>query len=316
MLVNDRALLHSLERDLIDTTNRDAVISAADLWKQQLDALKPADEIRTHDVAVDYRVIKTDGGGEVDFDEKLTPYSEEIHDACDDPNIRIVAIKGPARGSKSLTFENFLLKVGIFGPSRNVLWYMDTEPAVKRYVLERVNFFLERHPELWEKRNRKRRNQAWNLREIDGALWEWLSANASTTRGRSASLIVADEIDAMRPEIGNAIVTLAKNPQREYGSQAKLCIASHPDRGPEFGIDAVLRDSDMRVRLWTCPYCAHLMGPAWEVPTGRRMIWNVAQVMKLGEDMPRDELLDDVLSEESAGAGVNQLSSTGSKATA
>lgn len=253
------------------------------------------EDVRTWDVATDDsapnegRWIKTDGGLVVRYDGTLTPYSEEVHDALDDPAKPVVAMKGPARGSKTISAENKLLSIGKYGPSRNVLWYMHSEPDVKRYVEERVKFFLDRH---LRDKLANTKNPAWNLRTVDGMLWEWLPANASTTRARSASFIVYDEIDAMRPAIRDAALTLIENRQREYGSQRKAFVCSHPDAGAGAGINKILKDSDMRVRLWTCPDCAHLIGPAAEVPRGRRAVWNMAELMKNADDMPRDELLD------------------------
>lgn len=291
MLTSDQEELLYLEQELSSISTGGAHASAREAFQQQLDSALPGEDIRTQDVAVKYRKIKGDGGSEDSYRHDLTPHLEEIHDALDDPLIRVVAVKGPARGGKTIAAENFLLKVGMFGPSRNVLWYMHSEPDVKRYVKERVEFFLEHHTEVRAKLGNTR-NPAWNLRTVDGNLWEWLAANASTTRARSASLAIADEVDAMRPGIRDSIVTLMKNRQREYGSQAKIFVASHPDAGPQFGIDAILRDSDLRVRMWTCIFCAHRMGPAVEVPVERRLRWNMSDFMERKDEMSRDNLVN------------------------
>jgi phage terminase large subunit GpA-like protein len=284
--------LLELERELTLIAGGGQFANPRRLWADQLDALWPTEDISTHDVAVQYRVLPADGGTEeVPYREDLTPHLKGVHDAFDDPTKRIIAIKGPARAGKTIAAENFLLKVGMYGPPRNVLWYMHSEPDVRRYVDERVDFFLRHHGDLWHKRDRAKAPK-WNLRRVDGGLWEWLAANDSTTRARSAALIIADEVDAMRPKIRDAWVTLAKNRQREYGNQAKMFIASHPDAGPLFGIDSILVDSDMRVRMGICPSCGHRIGAAREVAVERRMVWNMADLMKRGEDMPRDELLD------------------------
>jgi len=270
-------------------------VPAADLWAQQLNSLRAPEDISTHEVAVEHRYIQTDGGGRVRYSHDLTPHLKEVHDACDDPSKRVVAVKGPARSGKTIAWENFLLKVGMFGPSRNVLWYMHSEPDVKRYVKERVDWFLREHEGFDGKRAAK--VESWNLREIEGRVWEWLAANPSTTRARSASVAVADEIDAMRPVIRDAIVTLLKNRQKEYGNTAKILVSSHPDAGPLFGIDSIIADSDHRYRLGPCPHCAKLIGAAREVPAQRRGVWNIAQLMKLGEGMEREAMLDMVAHE-------------------
>lgn len=288
--------LLSLEADLREISAGEALADARQIWARQRDALRPSEDITTQEVAVKYRRIQADGGANVPYRHDLTPHLEEVHNACDDPTKRCVAVKGPARSGKTIAWENFLLKVGLFGPSRNMLWYMHSEPDVRRYVDERVDWFLREHGDLWEKRD-KAKVPKWNLRRVDGGLWEWLPANPSTTRARSASLAIADEIDAMQPKIRDAIITLLKNRQREYGSMAKILVSSHPDAGPLFGIDSILVDSDLRVRMAPCPECAHWIGAAKEVENGRRMVWNMAPLMKRGEGMEREELLDMIAAE-------------------
>jgi len=261
-------------------------------WLDPIDSARPVEQITTQEVAVRFRKIQTYGGGETDYSPHKTPYMREIHDAMDDFRIRMVAVKGPARSGKTLGAENFLLKIGQFGPSRNVLWYMHSEPDVKRYVKERVDWFLRHHVDLAPKVSRQPGANAWNMKLVDGALWEWLAANAATTRARSAALIVGDEIDAMRPDIRDAIEILIENRQREYGHLAKAFLCSHPDAGPQFGIDKILQDTDRRIRIWLCPECGHLACPAAEAPKGRRMHWNVPVLFDQAQEMPRDEMLD------------------------
>ena len=130
--------LLALEQDLREITRGEILVDVRDLWARQLDALRPSDDISTQEVAVTKRKIRGDGGVEVDYRNDLTPHLEAVHDAFDDPTKRIIAIKGPARSGKTIAAENFLLKVGMYGPSRMVLWYMHSEPDVKRYVRERV----------------------------------------------------------------------------------------------------------------------------------------------------------------------------------
>lgn len=265
-----------------------------DLIRGEMDALRPVETISTNEVAAKYRVLPAYGGAKIPFLIEKTPYVEGIHDALDDPRKRMIVVKGPARAVKTTAAENYLLKVGMFGPARNVLWYMHSEPDLRAYVEERVDFFMREHDRLADKIHTGRGGRGkWNLRRVDGQKWEWLAANASTTRGRSAPFIVADEIDAMRPAIGDAIKTLIKNRQREYGALGKAYVASHPDRGPTAGIDQLLVDSDMRLRYWDCPHCAHKISPAVEAPKERRVVWNVPEMMKANaEEMDRDQLLD------------------------
>lgn len=283
-----------LEKDIRHAASDAAHPSVRQLAIEEIDMLRPTETISTHEVAVKYRRLQAGTGGqEISFEPSITPYVKDIHDALDDVTKRFVLVQGNARGVKTTAAENYLLKIAKFGPPRGVLWYMHSEPDLRRYVEERVDFFFQHHDGLEEKIGGRGGRAKWNLKKVDGMTWEWLPANASTTRARSAAFIVADEIDAMRPAIGNAIMTLIRNRQREHGNLAKAYIASHPDRGPQFGIASLLVDSDRRLRFWTCPDCAMLVSPAKEADRQRRVTWNVPEMMEqVGEDMERDALLD------------------------
>jgi len=287
--MNDLMHPASIAASLIRIRERKTLADPRAAMLAPIDQLRPPEDISTHEVACRFRKLQVMGGGYTDFDPDKTPYLEEIHDACDDPTKRFVIVKGPARSGKTVGFENYAIKIGQFGPSRNLLWYMHSGPDVQRYVAERVDWMLNNHEELNEKWDRAGKNK-WDMKKIDGAIWEWLAANASTTRGRSAAVIVGDEVDAMRPSIREALITLIENRQREYGNMAKGLLASHPDAGPEFGVDAYLIKSDRRLRIWTCPACAHLMSPCVEIGKTRRVTWNIRQLINSQKDMPVDEL--------------------------
>lgn len=201
-------------------------------------------------------------------------------------------MKGPARSIKTTAAENHLLKIGKFGPSRNVLWYMHSTSDLEDYVEERGEFFMTEHEDIQRKVGKTPRENSRLRKKVDGKIWRWLAANKSTTRGKAAPYIVVDEVDAMRKDIRRSITTLIRNRQREFGNMAKAYIASHSDEGPTEGIDALLVDSDLRVRMWRCIDCNRLASPAAEAPEGRRIVWNMADLMTGAEEMEREALLD------------------------
>lgn len=298
MLTADILELQALQTELGNIKSGHALADVREIFRQQLDSLRPAEDLSTNEVANKYRWLPTEGGGKRKFLTSDIPYVEGIHDALDDPTKRIVLVKGPARSVKTTAAENHLLKIGKFGPSRNVLWYMHSTSDLEDYVEERGEFFMS-HEGLREKIGKTPRENSRLRKKVDGKIWRWLAANKSTTRGKAAPYIVVDEVDAMRKEIRRAIKTLVRNRQREFGNMAKAYIASHSDEGPLEGIDALLVDSDLRVRMWRCKECGGLASPAVEAPgpsadapRGRRIVWNMADLMQAAAGMARDDLLD------------------------
>src|SRR3546814_14841618 len=100
--------------------------SARAEFASQLDLALPPELISTTQCALEKRVLPGPSGGEVRWNLVLTPYIGGIQDACDIPNVRVVAVKGPARSGKTVAAENRALKHWIYGPSVNVRWYMQS----------------------------------------------------------------------------------------------------------------------------------------------------------------------------------------------
>ena len=122
-------------------------------------------------------------------------------------------------------------------------------------------------------------------------------ATARALRAKSETpTIVADEIDAYQKKIRDAIMTLVTSRQEEFGTAAKAYICSHPDAGPDGGIDQVLKDSLLHLWFVRCPSCGHSSSPAAEVEAQDRprIRWNVPELMPAGDEMDRVYFLDHV----------------------
>lgn len=258
------------------------------MWSR-LDNLLPPLSISTHDWAVAKRKFTGPTGEEIDFDPNLTPYTKGISDACDMPQVRVVAVKGNTRCGKTVAAENKALKHWDVGPLYNVLWFMQDEDSINDYIDERGEDMLKIHPGVDEKIDWADRRNSRKRKKIGRATLFYRPATMRSTRSKAAPLIVADEIDAYQKRIRDAIMGLVQNRQREFGSSALAYLASHPDAGPDGGIDAVIRDS--LIHLWwvRCPHCGKASSPAVEAET--RMTWNVPELLKRGAELDRLELL-------------------------
>ena len=268
-----------------DGKPQDALASTVDL-------LVPPELISTTECAIKHRVMPGPDGKPVKWLIDRTPYMRGIQDASDIPFVRVVAVKGPARSGKTVGAENRALKHWIYGPSVNVLWYMQSREDVEDYVEERVEWMLEAHEQVNAKVNWTARRASRNRKRIGGTLARWLAATKGTTRGKAAPLIVADEIDAYPKAVRKSILTRLINRQREFGAGALAYICSHPDEGPDSGIDAVLRDCLEHFWYWDCLDCGRPSSP--NPGAEYRMQWNVPELLGLYGDLGRKELLERV----------------------
>ncbi len=234
------------------------------------------------------------GGEPFPYDPTLTPYSAGINDACDHPDVRVILVKGNTRSSKTVSAENMVLRDWTYGPLKNVLWFMQDEDSLNDYIDERGEEMLRIHPEVDEKIDWTDRRNSRKRKMIGKSLTLYRPATQRALRAKAAPTIVADEIDAYQKKVRDAIMTLVTSRQEEFGTASKAYLCSHPDAGPDGGIDLLLKDSLLHLWFVRCPHCGHASSPAAEVEDQAkpRINWNIAQLMSLAEERERVTFLD------------------------
>jgi phage terminase large subunit GpA-like protein len=282
--------LAAMEVRMLELARLEHLSSASDIWLSRVDGILPPTAISTETYAREHLKVKGRGETERRYDPDLTPYTAGINEACDLIGCNVVAVKGNARGAKTLSAEAHALKRWAHGPYGDVLWYMQSKEDVDDYMEERGEWMLEHHPEVTEKVDETYKRQARNRKKIGDSIARWLAATAGTTRGKAAPFIVADEIDGYRLAIAKSILTRLLNRQREYGSAALMYLCSHPDIGPQYGIESVLRRGLRHLWWWQCIHCKKPSSPAAEAPI--RMNWNVPAMLPMLKGIDRLDALD------------------------
>lgn len=291
MLTSDIADLRLLEAQGAALARRESLGKAEGPWLASIEALKPAVSISTADCAENERYLKgKDHEKPFKFTHAKTPYVRGIEDACDEPGVGVVAVKGPARSGKTTAAENKVFRNWRYGPSLDVIWYMQTKDDVEEYCEERLEPMLQMHESINQHVNWNDRRHRLTRKRIRGSLARFLAATRSTLRGKAAPIIVGDEIDGYSKQVRKGFLVMAKNRQREFGVGSQLYLCSHPDQGPKDGIDAVLAQSLLHLWNWNCIHCHKASSPAAEAEV--RMNWNVAQLLEGTEDMDLQAILD------------------------
>jgi phage terminase large subunit GpA-like protein len=236
------------------------------------------------------------GGDPFDYDENLTPYAVAINDALDHPDVRVVGVKGNTRSAKTVSAENFVLRNYTYGPLTNVLWFMQDEDSIDDYIDERGEEMLRLHPEVNEKIDWADKRNGRKRKKIGKYLLLYRPATQRSLRAKASPVIIADEIDAYNKRVRDAIMTMITSRQEEFGNASKAYLCSHPDAGPDGGIDKVLEDSLLHLWFVRCPHCQGVSSPAAEVENwgSLRLTWNVPELMQLADEMDRVAFLDHV----------------------
>ena len=215
----------------------------------------------------------------------------------DSPNHLFLAGKAMIPTHNTVSAESMVLRDWTYGPLKNVLWFMQDKDSLHDYIDERGEKMIEIHEEVAERIDwNDSRNKSRTRKMIGRALALWRPATSRALRAKAAPTIVADEIDAYAKKVRDAIMTLVTSRQEEFGSAAKAYLCSHPDAGPDGGIDLVLKDSLLHLWFARCPECGHAASPAVEAEDqGRpRWKWNVPEMMGLADEMDRVEFLNHV----------------------
>lgn len=226
----------------------------------------------------------------LDWRRDKTPYAVGIMDACDMAGVRVVAVSGNARSTKTTAFENRVMRMWTFGPRVNTLWLMQSDEALTDYIDERCETMLLEHAEVAEQINWNDRRNGRLRKKIGKSLALWRVATAKLLVAKAAPIIVADEIDAYDKRIRKAFLTFVRNRQREFGTGSLVMVGSHPDAGPDDGINLIMKDGTLHLWYWKCPSCGQRSCPSEKADV--RMAWNVPELLGLRDRMDRAELLE------------------------
>lgn len=253
--------LREIEQSIESIARGDHFARPEETLSSLIDILTPADDISVTECAVKHRRLPNEEGGYRHWSAALTPYICGIQDAMDDPDVRMVAVVGPARTGKTVAPENWLLKRAKYGPLESMLWYLPSDTDRDEYWDKTALWFLEGHPDIAAKLSADKRQFKKGFVRIDNATLSWLPANTRTTRGRQAPIIIGDEIDVYQKALRTNFVDQIRRRQRAYGTRAKAYVCSHPDLGESGGIYPAYLESTCGRWYWACPSCGDYSSP-------------------------------------------------------
>lgn len=242
--------------------------------REALSSLIPPARQTVAEYAVLHRLLSNQGGGYVGrWHHEKAPYLVGPMETLNRLDYLTTVVVGPGQSGKTEIAQNWLQKSIETDPA-DMLWYMQTDPGLESYVKSRINPMITSHPGMGMRLGTRAIDDSLHFKRFEGMHVEFLSASANNVINKSAPRIVADEVDAYDPALGD-IKTLLDVRRQTFGRQSMLLAMSHPDQArgiiPErdwaAGIMAMYADSDRRVWYWPCPHCGAWSSP---VPTAAR----------------------------------------------
>jgi phage terminase large subunit GpA-like protein len=228
-------------------------------------AFMPPAPVNVADWAAAHRWIEGSRPGL--WDHRTAPYLREPMETLTSDLHTTTAIVGPGQCGKTAIAENFFLATVDQDPAP-LLWYMQTDDAVKAYVKNSINPLIEAHREIKAKQGLRSTDDSLGFKRFRGGMTaQFLAATRSNLISKTARRIIADEWDAYDDDFGDPKTQLDVRRQT-YGQESHLLAISHCDRARgehedewSAGIMAVYRDSDRRTWWWPCPSCGAFSSP-------------------------------------------------------
>lgn len=227
-----------------------------DLLDDALSLIRPPEKISTVECAEKYRWIRTaKGDGRRLWSRSLTPYNVGVMDALDDPAVQEVIVPKPGRTGGTVAFENFAFKMMRFGPMGDIGWYLKSGSEVTAYTSKGFKELFDLHPEIQAKVGKERSDDKLSHKTVDGRTVDVLQANPTTFTNRQFYFMVGDEIDTYQPRICDSFLEQTRIRGRALGSDRKVGMASHPDRGWTTGIASAWMGSSRGIYVMPCAEC-------------------------------------------------------------
>jgi phage terminase large subunit GpA-like protein len=261
--------------------------SAAALVADAFEAFLPPPPLDVADWTAENRWVSGARAGR--WDHSTAPYLVEPMRATTSPLHTTTCLVGPGQSGKTAVGENLFLASVDRDPGP-LLWYLQTDDALRAYVKDRINPLIEQHETVRAKKGLRPVDDSIGYKRFNGMSAQFLAAARSNLINKTARRIIGDEWDAWDPDFGDPLVQLDTRRQ-SYGRDSMLLAMSHCDRAegaePEqwnSGIMALYRESDRRTWWWPCPHCNGWSSPN---PTASRVM-----ALTYPEDAPLDEIAD------------------------
>ena len=187
------------------------------------------------------------------------PHTKRIMDCVTDPRVRMITVMGSSQIGKTEVMNNIAGYLIDVDPC-NIIVMQPTDQDVRDYVNLKFDPMIEDTPCLKDKVSKKKSrssdNSAYRKKYAGGSILFRNGLSTSSTRGRSAKVTIADDIDAIAigaTKEGDVVLRLI-NRSKTYPDHLNINISTPTIEG-ESRIESLYNASNMQKFYVKCVHC-------------------------------------------------------------
>lgn len=235
------------------------VRTLTDLMNESLLLFKPVKKLNAAEWAEKYRIIQDGAAIPGRFSLEQTPYMREIMEAASDPKIHRISVVSAAQVGKSELMINIIGYKMHLDPAP-IIYMTPTVQMVEDFFAERVDPMISSTPELRRlvptRKSRDSQNKRLSKKFKGGHLYGVGGNSVTELAGRSAAIILIDEIDRLKRSTGkegNAVELLMKR-ARTYPNRLIITVSTPTVKDDSMIVDLFYEGTQERYKT-QCPDC-------------------------------------------------------------
>ena len=208
--------------------------------------------------------------GIISFEE--APYQRGMLDAAEDPTIQRISFMLGAQTGKTMTGLCLNGFYTLHKP-RSQIMMQPTEGDLRTWLETKFNPMIDANPELLNCYAKPRGREGVNNQKMKSFKGGWLmfswAGSPATARGRSAPVIICDEVDGYNYVAEGHPVELLWERSSTFGEDRLLIEMSTPTIRGRSRIETSFLEGDCRYFFVVCPKCGHKHKIEWSEQTVR-----------------------------------------------
>ncbi|MAE21827.1 MAG: terminase [Pseudomonas sp.] len=227
---------------------------------------KPRPKLTVSQWADEFRIISAGNAEPGRYRTDRAPYQREPMDCASDPKVNRITLQWGAQLGKTEIINN-IIGYGIHQNPRSQMMMHPTQGDLNTWLETKLNPLLTDTPEVAELVAKPRARDGVNnnrMKSYPGGflMFAW-SGSPNTMRGRSAPVILCDEVDGYEATPEGDPINLLEQRSATFGDQRLLVVTSTPTIKGASRVEDSFHLGDQRRFYLPCPHCGEYQTLKW-----------------------------------------------------